>query len=375
MEHGLVPEEFGGDVICVDVSAKTGQGLDQLLEMLSLQAELLELAADPSRRARGIVLEAELDRGRGPVATVLINEGTLERGNVLVAGKYSGRVRMLENDRGERVSEAGPSLPVRVIGLSGVPEAGAEVHVVESERVAKQIIDHRVSQERSKPAASRPRVTLEEFFAKADGEGVKELPVVLKADVQGTLEVVRDSLEKLSTDAVKLSVISAGVGGINENDVTLAGASSAIVVGFNVRPDPAARQASDSLGVDVRVYRVIMNLLDEVTAAMAGLLPPTFKENVIGRAEVRQTFTIPKVGTIGGSLVTEGRMRRNAQVRLIRDGVEVYHGLLESLKRFKDDAREVQSGVECGIGIEGYNDLKVGDVIEAFELEEQPATL
>jgi len=376
MEHGLVAEDFGGDTICVDVSAVKGTGLDQLLEMLALQAELLELKADPAKRGRGVVLEAELDKGRGPVATILVQDGTLRRGDIVVCGTHWGRVRQMENDRGERVKEAGPSTPVRIMGLSGVPEAGQDLHAVENERVAKQIVGHREDQAR-KEAGEPPkaRLTLEEIFAQAEGEGPKELPVVLKADVHGTSEAVRDALEKLSTEKVKLNVLSTGVGAISENDVMLASASGAIVVGFHVRPDPAARKAADSHGVDVRVYQIIMDLLDDVKGAMAGLLPPTTQEVLLGRAEVRDTFTIPRVGTIAGCFVTEGLVRRNASCRLVRDGVQIYQGKVGSLKRFKDDAREVQTGYECGLGIEGYNDVKVGDAIEVFELEEKPATL
>ncbi|MED5261686.1 MAG: translation initiation factor IF-2, partial [Myxococcota bacterium] len=375
MEYGLVSEEFGGDVVCVDISAKTGDGLDQLLEMIGLQAELLELKAVSDCRAKGVVLEAELDRGRGPLATALILEGSLKRGDVMVVGQIHGRVRQIEDDAGGRLEEAGPSSPVRVVGLGAVPTAGDAFYVVESERVARQIVGHREERGRERPVQSAPAVTLEEFFAAAEGTGRKELPVVLKADVQGTCEAVRDALEKLSTDEVNLKILSAGVGGITENDIMLAKASGAIVVGFHVRPDTASRRAAEQQGVDVRVYKVIMNLVDEVRSAMAGLLPPTLKEQVMGRAEVRDLFTVPRVGTIAGSYVTEGQMRRNGQCRLIRDGVEIYDGRLGSLRRFKDDVREVQNGFECGVGIDGYNDVKVGDVIEVYEIEEQPATL
>jgi len=374
-EHNLVPEEFGGDIICVNVSAKTGQGLDQLLEMLALQSEVLELKADPTRNARGVVLEARLDKGRGPVATVLIQDGTLHQGDAIVVETVSGRVRVMENDLGERLGEAGPSVPVQVIGLSDVPTAGAVFNAVDNERVAKQIASHREDRERGRSVVAKPKLTLEDFFARSEGDGPKELGVVLKADVQGTCEAVRDSLERLSTDEVKLKVLSSGVGGITENDVMLASASGAIVLGFHVRPDPAARRAADDHGVDIRTYTVIMDLLDEVKAAMAGLLPPTFKEIMLGRAEVKETFSIPRIGTIAGSLVVEGRIARGSRCRLVRDGVQVYEGTLGSLRRFKDDAREVQSGLECGIGIEGYNDVKIGDVIEVFDLEQLPATL
>ncbi len=375
MEHGLVPEEVGGDIVCVDVSAKTGAGLDQLLEMISLQAELLELKASPSRRASGVVLEAELDKGRGPLSTVLIVDGTLERGDVMVVGNHHGRVRQMSDDEGGRLQSAPPSTPVRVVGLGGVPGAGDSFHVVENERVAKQIVSHREEKDRAKPDAPAPPVSLEDFFAQAGGGGKKKLPVVLKADVQGTCEAVRDSLEKLGTDEVEINVLSAGVGGINENDIMLAKASGAIVVGFHVRPDAATRHQADSQGVDVRVYRVIMELVDEVRQAMAGLLPPTVKENVLGQAEVREVFTVPRVGSVAGSFITEGHIRRNAQCRLIRDGIEIYDGRVGSLRRFKEDVRDVQTGFECGVGIDGYGDVKVGDIIEAYELQEEPATL
>jgi translation initiation factor IF-2 len=375
MEHELIAEDFGGETIFVNVSAKTGEGLEQLLEMLSLQAEVLELKADPGLRAKGVVLEASLSRGRGPVATVLVQEGTLSNGDVVVCDTEWGRVRTMENDKGERVKEAGPSVPVQVMGLSGVPSAGASFNAVENERVAKRIIGHREDQERSKPAAASPKLTLEEFFARAEGEEQRELPVILKADVQGTCEAVKDSLEKMSTDAVSLKVISTGVGGITENDITFGQASGAIVVGFHSRPDPAARRASEREGVEIRTYTIIYELLDDVRAAMAGLLPPTVTEVLLGRAEVRQPFSIPKLGTIAGSYVTEGSVKRSAHCRLIRDGIQIYEGRVGSLRRFKDDASEVRTGFECGIGVEGYNDLKEGDVIEAFEFKEEAATL
>ncbi len=374
-EHNLVPEEFGGDVICVNVSAKTGEGIDQLLEMLSLQAEILELRADPTKRASGVVLEAQLDKGRGPVATVLIQDGTLGKGDSIVVGTVWGRVRQMQNDVGKKIKEAGPSTPVQITGLSGVPSAGASFHAVESDRVAKQIVEHRLDQARGTTSVTRPRLTLDEFYAQSAEEGPKELAVVLKADVQGTCEAARDALEKLSTDEVKLRVISSGVGAIVENDINLASASGTIVIGFNVRPDPAARRLADSEGIEIRTYSIIMEMLDEVKAAMAGLLPPVVSEKLLGRAEVRETFTIPKVGTIAGSAVLEGKIVRNAPCRLVRDGVVVYTGTIGSLRRFKDDVKEVINGMECGIGVATYNDIKVGDVIEAFELTERPATL
>jgi len=375
MDHGLVPEEFGGDTICVDVSAKKKTGLDKLLEMVNLQAEVLELKADPRRRAVGIVLESQLDIGRGPVATVLVQQGTLKAGDAFVVGTCIGRVRALEDEHGKRVKAAGPSTPVRVIGLSGVPEAGQILNVVETERAAKEIIENRVNVQRRQPEAPKPAFTLDEFFERMDGGGVKELPVVIKGDVHGSVEALRDALLNLSTDSVKVSVILSGVGAITKDDVMLSKASNAIILGFHVRPDPSGRKAAEEQGVDIRLYKVIYEIIDDVKNAMAGLLPPTVTEKVGGRAEVRELFTVPKVGKIAGSMVAEGTIRRGATCRLVRDGVQIYEGKVGSLKRFKDDAREVNSGFECGIGIEGYNDIKVGDVIETFTLEEKPATL
>jgi translation initiation factor IF-2 len=374
-EHNLVPEDFGGDVICVNVSAKTGEGIDTLLEMLALQAEVLELKADSARRASGIVLEARLDKGRGPVATIIVQDGTLKKGDSLVVGTEWGRIRQMHDDAGKNLKQAGPSMPVQITGLSGIPAAGASFHAVESDRVAKQIIGHREDQERGHVVVSKPRLTLDEFYAQSTGEGPKELSVVLKADVQGTCEAVRDSLEKLSTEEVTLRVISSGVGAIVENDVNLASASGTIVLGFNVRPDPAARRLSDSDGIEIRTYSIIMELLDDVKAAMAGLLPPVVSEKMLGRAEIRETFTIPKIGTIAGSLILEGKVVRHSHCRLVRDGVQIYAGTVGSLRRFKDDVKEVINGMECGIGVATYNDIKIGDIIEAYELEERPATL
>ena len=375
MEHGLVPEEFGGDTICVDISAKQKTGLDKLLEMVNLQAEVLELEANPKRRAVGIVLESQLDTGRGPVATVLVQQGTLKTGETFVVGTCMGRVRALEDEHGKRAKSAGPSTPVRVIGLSGVPEAGQLLNVVESERAAKEILENRINEQRRRPDAPKPSFTLDEFFERMEGGGVKELPVVIKGDVHGSVEALRDALLKLSTDSVKVNVILSGVGAITKDDVMLSKASGAIILGFHVRPDPPGRKAAEEHGVDIRVYKVIYEIIDEVKKAMAGLLPPTVTEKMGGRAEVRELFTVPKVGKIAGSMVADGTVRRGAACRLIRDGVQIYEGKIGSLRRFKDDAREVNSGFECGIGIEGYNDIKVGDVIETFTIEEKPATL
>ncbi len=375
MEHNLVPEDFGGDVVCCDVSAKTGQGLDHLLEMLVLQSEILELRADPARRAAGVVLEAQLDKGRGPVATLLVQDGTLELGDSIVVGTEWGRVRQMHDDTSRSVKQAGPSMPVQITGLSGVPSAGAKFHVVENERVARQIVDHREDRERFASVTTRPRLSLEEFYAQSASEGPKELSIVLKADVQGTCEAARDALEKLSTEEVVLKVLSSGVGAITENDVNLASASGAIVVGFNVRPDPSARKQADSGGVEIRTYSIIMAMLDDVKAAMAGLLPPIVSENLVGRAEIRETFTIPKIGTIAGSYVLEGKVVRNAHCRIVRDGIQIYQGTIGSLRRFKDDVKEVTNGMECGIGVTNYNDVKIADVIETFERVERAATL
>ncbi len=376
MEHNIVVEDFGGEVLAVDVSATQGTNLDKLLDAVVLQAELIEPKADPQRRARGAVLEAELDRGRGPVATVLVQDGTLHRGDVVVAGKHWGRVRMMTDDRGEAVETAPPSMPVRVVGLSGVPDAGDAMHAVESERVAKDIISNREAKGREQAGApTRPRVSLEELFASAGSDAPKQLRVIVKADVQGSAEALREALIKLSTEKVKVMVLHASVGGVTENDVQLAQASEAIIVGFHVRPDANARRLAESNGVDVRVYQIIYEALDEVKAAMAGLLPPTLKEVVLGQAQVRQTFTIPKAGTVAGSFIIDGLIRRAARCRLVRDGVQIYDGKFGSLKRFKDDVREVQTGFECGIGIDGFNDVKVGDVIEAYEVQEHAAQL
>ena len=375
VEHQLVAEEFGGDTICVDVSAKLGSGLDQLLEMIALQAELLELRADPSQRAQGVVLESQLDRGRGVMATVLVQEGTLRPGDIVVAGTSHGRVRLMENERGERLPEAVPATPVRIFGLSAVPEAGQALHAVESDRDARDVVAYRVDAAREGSAQARPKLSLEELFAQAEGGKAKELRVVLKADTHGSAEAVRDALQKLSTEAVTVQILLAGVGGISESDVMLAKASRAIVVGFHVRPDSAARRAAEGQGVDLRSYRIIYELTDEVRQAMAGLLPPVREERVLGRVEVRKVFHVPRVGRVAGCYVHEGGARRDARARLLRDGVQIWQGTLASLKRFRDDVREVQHGFECGIGLEGYDDVKIGDIIEPYEITERPASL
>jgi translation initiation factor IF-2 len=374
-EHGLIPEAWGGETIFVDVSARTKVGIDQLLQMIGLQAELLELKANPSKAARGIVIEAKLDRNRGPMATVLVQDGTLNLGDTVVAGEHIGKVRAMLDDKGRTVSEAGPATPVEVLGLSGVPEAGETLNAVADEKQAKELVEHRRDARRKKELAGTTKVSLENILERIKEGAVKELKVVLKADVQGSSEALKSSLTALATDQVKVDVIAAGVGGITESDVNLAKAGGAIIVGFHVRPAGKAAQLAEQEGVDIKLYDIIYEALDDVKKAMAGLLAPVKREKALGKAEVRQTFNIPKIGTIAGSFVTEGTIRRNAQVRLVRDHVQIYAGKLGSLRRFKDDVREVVQGYECGIGLENYNDVKVGDMIEAYEIEEVAPTL
>jgi len=370
-EHNLIPESWGGQTIFVEVSAKQKVGLDHLLEMILLQAEVLELKADPHRMARGTVIEAKLDRGRGPVATVLVQSGMLRTGDVFVVGTFSGRVRALLTDTLAKVSEAGPSMPVEVIGMPGVPSAGDSFVVVSDERMAREIAEARQQKQRiADLAAGAGRVTLDDLYAKIKEGDVKELAVVIKADVQGSAEALSEAVEKLSTAAVKLHVIHTGVGGITETDVLLASASRAIIIGFSVRPEPKASALAERDGIDIRLYTIIYDAIADIKAAMEGLLEPTLKERAIGRAEVRQIFTIPKIGTIAGCYVLEGTISRaSAGVRVIRDNVPVYEGRLGSLRRFKDDVREVQQSYECGIGVENFNDLKPGDVIEAYVVD------
>jgi translation initiation factor IF-2 len=376
-EHNLIPESWGGQTIFVEVSAKQKIGLEALLEMILLQAEVLELKADLRRPARGAVIEAKLDRGRGPVATVLVQTGTLRVGDAFVVGTYSGRVRALISDTGAKVLEAGPSMPVEVIGLPGVPAAGDSFIVVQDERVAREIADARQRKQRSAElAAGMSRVTLDDLYSRIKEGEVKELAVVIKADVQGSAEALSEAVEKLSTAAVKLRVIHTGVGGITETDVLLASASRAIVIGFNIRPEPKAASLAEREGVDIRLYTIIYDAIADIKAAMEGLLEPTLKERVLGRAEVRQIFSIPKVGVIAGCYVQDGTItRQSSGVRVIRDHVTVYEGRLGSLRRFKDDVREVQQGYECGIGIENFGDLKTGDVIEVYTVDKVAAKL
>ncbi len=375
-EHGLVAESWGGDTIMVEVSAKQRTGLDQLLEMILLQAEVLELKADPARMAKGLVIEAKLDRGRGPIATVLVQSGTLHVGDAFVVGNFSGRVRALITDTGKKTTEAGPSVPVEVIGLPGVPSAGDAFTIVKDERVAREIAQERAMKQRAADLAGPAKVSLDDLFAKIQEGNVKELPIVIKADVQGSSEALAAAVEKMPAGAVKLRVMHTGVGGITETDILLAAASKAIVIGFNIRPEPKAAALAEREGVDVRLYSIIYDALNDIRAAMEGLLEPTLKERILGRAEVRQMFTIPKAGMVAGCYVVDGVISRaSVGVRVIRDSVVVYEGKLGSLRRFKDDVREVQQGYECGITVENFNDLKSGDIIEAFAIDKVAAKL
>jgi translation initiation factor IF-2 len=372
--HGLVPEDWGGQTIFIHTSAKRGDGIPQLLEMTALQAEILELRANPARAGRGVIVEGRLDRGRGPVATALIQSGTLKEGDAVVVGSHSGRVRALFNDRGKKVQSAGPSDPVEILGLSGVPQAGDTMLVVSDERKARQIATVRSERDRLK-GKSATRITLEDLHKQIEAGEVKELRLVLKADVQGSVEALTESLERLSTDEVKLKVIHGSVGTVTESDVMLASASNAIVLGFNVKADPKAATQAQANGVDMRSYNVIYDAINDVRAALSGMLAPEIREMVLGRAQVRQLFPITKVGTIYGSSVTEGKMVRGARARIKRGDTLLGEGVISSLKRFKDDVREVLQGLECGVGIEGIKGVQPNDVIEAFSTEEVARTL
>ncbi len=375
-EYGLLPESWGGQTIFVEVSAKENTGLDSLLDMILLQAEIMELKADVACSARGVVLEAKLDRGKGPVATVLVQGGSLRVGDSFVVGTVSGRVRGLTSDKGQRLKQAGPSTPVEIIGLLGVPEAGDQLVVVKDERAAREIAQARQQKQKDEGLGVSSKKTLEELYAEVQGGEVKELSVLIKADAQGSVGALVEAIQKISNDAVKLRVIHSGVGGINESDVLLAAASKALVIGFHVRPDSKASNVAEREGVEIRLYNIIYNVLDDIRAAAEGLLAPTIKERILGHAEVRQLYNVPKVGTIAGCYVSDGTIARaSTKIRVVRDQVTVYEGKIGSLKRFKDDAREVQQGYECGIGIENFNDIKVGDVLEAFVLEEEAAKL
>jgi translation initiation factor IF-2 len=375
MEQGLVAEDLGGDTIYVEVSAKTKQGIDKLLEMLALQAEVLELKANPNKPARGNVVEARLDRARGAIATLLVKEGTMKVGDLVVAGEAYGKARAMLGDKGQNITEAGPATPVELLGLDGVPEAGELFNVVTDEKSAKALVEHRREQRKRKEASTNTRVSLENILDRIKEGAVKEVRIVLKADVQGSVEAISNALRNLSTPTVGVSVISSGVGGITESDVTLAKASSAIVIGFNVRPAGKSRALADQEGVDIKLYQIIYDAIDDVKKAMVGMLAPVSREKALGKAEVRQVFHIAKAGTVAGSFVVEGKLTRKAQIRLVRDSDVVFTGRIASLRRFKEDASEVTHGYECGITIDGYNDVKENDVIEAFEMETIAATL
>ena len=375
-EYGLVVEEWGGETIAVPVSAKSHLNIEQLLEMILLVAEVRDYKANPNRPAAGTVIEAELDKGKGPIATVLVSKGTLNIGDVAVAGCAFGRIKAMVDDKGRRVKKAGPSMPVEVHGLSEVPEAGELFYVVADEKLARQITSARIAERRVEDSKKNVvKVSLEDLFDRIKEGEIKELNIIIKADVQGSVEALRQSLLRLSTGEVRVNPIHGGVGAINKNDVMLASASNAIIIGFNVRPDASTKAAAELEGVDLRLYRVIYDAIEDVKAAMTGLLDPTFKEVVLGKVEVRMVFKVPKAGTVAGCMVTEGKIVRSAKVRVIRDSIVIHEGVMESLRRFKDDVKEVAEGYECGIGIEKYNDLKEGDTIEAFMMEEVKRTL
>ena len=370
--YELVPEEWGGDTIMVNVSAKTGEGIDDLLENVLLLADMLELKANPNRKARGVIIEAKLDHSRGAVATALVQNGTLHVGDMVVAGNAFGRIRAMVSSRGERVKHATPSTPVEIIGFGGVPEAGDEFMAVADEKLARQVVEERAAKARASMVKNSSASTLEELYSKLEQGEVKDLNIIIKADVQGSVEAVKQSLEKLSNAEVRVRTIHSGVGAITENDVMLAGIDGAIIIGFNVRPDAKARDAANRDGIDIRYYRVIYQAIEDIEKAMKGMLTPEFRENVIGHAEVRNVFKITGVGIVAGSYVTDGKLQRNAQVRLLRDNVVVYEGKLSSLQRFKDAVKEVADGYECGVCLENYTDIKEGDVIECFVMEEIP---
>lgn len=369
-EYELVPEEWGGDTPCIPVSAKTKEGLDDLLEMVTLIAEMKELKANPDRAAKGTVIEARLDKGRGPIATVLVQNGTLHQGDIVIAGTCVGRVRVMVNDKGERVKEAGPSIPVEITGLAEVPQGGDIFNAVSDEKLARELVEQRKAAQKEEQFKAQTKVTLDNLFDQMKLGEVKELQIIVKADVQGSVEAVKQSLEKLSNDEVRVNVIHGGVGAINESDVMLAEASNAIIVGFNVRPDSVAAANAESAGVDMRLYRIIYDCIEEIEAAMKGMLAPKTREVVLGTAECRNVIKIKSVGTISGSYVKSGKIVRNAGVRVIRDGIVIAEDTIASLQRFKDAVKEVNEGYECGIGLERFNDIKEGDLFEAYTIEE-----
>ena len=372
-EYGLVCEDWGGDTIVCPISAKPGMGVDNLLEMLVLTAEVGELKANPNRAAQGTVIEARLDKGRGPVATLLVQNGTLHQGDIIIAGTSVGRVRAMVSDKGQKITSAGPSVPVEITGLSEAPSAGATFNAVADEKLARELVEQRKAEEKAKANAPVSKVSLEDLFSQIQAGEMKNLNLIVKADVQGSVEAVKASLEKLSNDEVRVRVIHGGVGAINESDVMLASTSQAIIVGFNVRPDAAARESAARANVDMRMYRVIYDAINEIEAAMKGMLAPKYREALLGHAEVRQTYKVSGVGTVAGCYVQDGKIqRKDCQVRLVRDGIVIHEGVLASLQRFKDQVKEVASGYECGMTIEKFNDIKEGDIIEAFTMEEIP---
>lgn len=369
-EHGLVSEEWGGDTICVPVSAKTHMGLDNLLEMVLLEADVLELKANPNRLAKGTIIEAELDKGRGPIATVLVQNGTLKIGDTIVAGTAYGRVRAMVDDKGKRVNKAGPSQPVEVLGFSEVPAAGDILNVAEIDKLSRQVAEERRDKQKAEQLKNLSKVSLDDLFSQIAEGQIKDLNIIVKADVQGSVEAVKQALEKLSNDEVRVRCIHGGVGAITGSDIMFASASNAIIIGFNVRPDAAARAAAEKEKVDMRLYRVIYNAIEDIEKAMKGMFKPVYEENTLGRISVRNTFKVSGAGTIAGAYVQDGKVTRSAQVRVVRDGIVIHEGKIASLRRFKDDVREVAAGYECGIGIENFNDIREGDTIEAFEMVE-----
>ena len=369
-EYDIVPEEWGGDTIVCPISAKTGEGIDNLLENLVILAEVQELKANPNRAAKGAVIEARLDKGRGPIMTVLVQNGTLKLGDIIIAGTAVGRVRTMTNDKGVRITEAGPSVPVEISGMSEVPSAGDTFNAVADERMARELVEERKTQQKNAAFGSSKKVSLEDLFSQIQAGEMKTLNIIVKADVQGSAEAVKASLEKITNDEVCVKVIHSGVGAINESDVMLAATSGAIIVGFNVRPDNAARDSAARANVDMRMYRVIYDCINEIEAAMKGMLAPKFEEVIIGHAEVRETYKVSKVGTVTGCYVLDGKIQRGCSVRVLRDNIVIHEGELASLRRFKDDVKEVASGYECGMQVEKFNDIKVGDIIECFVMEQ-----
>ena len=369
-EYELIPEEWGGDIICVPVSAKTKMNIDKLLESVLLVAEMKELKANPNRAGKGIVIEARLDKGRGPVATLLVQNGTLKSGDIIVAGTSVGRVRVMTDDKGKKVNEAGPSVPVEITGLAEVPVGGDAFDCVSDERLARELVEQRKNSQKEEAFRSMQKVTLDNLFDSINAGSLKDLNIIVKADVQGSVEAVRQSLEKLSNEEVRVKVIHGGVGAVNESDVMLANASNALIVGFNVRPDPVAEVNAERDKVEMRMYRVIYDCIEEVEAAIKGMLAPKYRDVEMGKAEVRNVFKLSSAGTVAGCYIIDGKITRNCKIRVVRDGIVVFEDEISSLKRFKDDVKEVATGYECGVGLEKFNDIKEGDILEGYIVEE-----